>query len=83
MDPEVACKSIKDPVDAFSTDVLVVVACIVLIVPVVDCRVGMVPEVACKLIKDPVDAFKTEVLVVVDRKSRITPTVESKLSVLI
>ena len=46
MVPEVACKLIKEPVDAFRTDVLVFVACIVVIVPVVDCRVGMVPEVA-------------------------------------
>ena len=36
MVPEVACKPIKDPVDTFRTDVLVVVACIVSIVPVVD-----------------------------------------------
>jgi len=36
MVPEVACKLIKEPVDTFRTDVLVVVAFIVLIVPVVD-----------------------------------------------
>jgi uroporphyrinogen-III decarboxylase len=76
MVPEVACKPIKDPVDTFSTDVFVVVACIVVIVPVVDCRVGMVPEVACKPIKDPVDTFRTDVFVVVACIVVIVPVVD-------
>ena len=65
MVPEVACKLIKEPVDTFRIDVFVVVASIVLIVPVVDCRVGMVPEVACKLRIVAVEALKTDVFVVV------------------
>ena len=40
-------------------------ACIVPIVPVVDCRVVMVPEVACKLFIVPVDTFRTDVFVFV------------------
>jgi len=52
------------------------VACIVVIVPVVDWRVGMVPEVACKLIKDPVDAFRTDVFVVVACIVVIVPDVD-------
>ena len=47
----VACKLMIVAVEALKTDVFVVVASIVVIVPVVDCRVGMVPEVASKLIK--------------------------------
>ena len=51
--------------DTFRTDVFVVVACIVPIVPVVDCRVLMVPEVACKLLIIPVEALKTDTFPVV------------------
>jgi hypothetical protein len=76
MVPEVACKLIMVPVDAFRTDVFVVVACIVPIVPVVDWRVGMVPEVACKLIMDPVDTFSTDVFVVVAFIVPIVPVVD-------
>ena len=59
--PEVACKLIKEPVDAFKTDVFVVVACIVPMVPFVDCRVVTFPEVACMF-----DTFKTDTFPVVD-----------------
>jgi hypothetical protein len=52
-------------VEALKTDVFVVLACIVFITPVVDCRVVIVPEVACKLLKEPVDTFKTEIFVFV------------------
>ena len=65
MVPEVACKLRIVAVDTFRTDVFVVVACIVPIVPVVDCRVGMVPEVACKLRIVAVEALKIDVFVVV------------------
>ena len=59
MVPELASSLIKEPVDTFRTDVFVVVASIVVIVPVVDCRVVIVAT----------DAFKTEVFVIMDFKS--------------
>jgi hypothetical protein len=62
--------------DTFNTDVFVVVAWIVPIVPVVDCRVGMVPEVACKLTMVPVDTFNTDVFVVVACIVVIVPVVD-------
>jgi hypothetical protein len=52
----VACRLIKEPVDVFKTVVFVVVACIVPMVPVVDCKVVTVAE----------EAFKTDTFPVVD-----------------
>ena len=75
MVPELASSLIKEPVDTFRTDVFVVVASIVVIVPVVDCRVVIVATEAFKTevfvvmefkpIKEPWDTFRTEVFVVV------------------
>jgi len=56
----------KVALDTFRTDVFVVVAC----------KVGMVPEVACKLIKEPVDTFRTDVFVVVACTVPIVPVVD-------
>ena len=49
--PEVACKLLKDPVDAFNTDVFVVV----------DCIVVTIPEMACMF-----EALKTDTFPVLD-----------------
>ena len=55
--------------DTFRTDVFVVVASTVVIVP----------EVACKLIKEPVDTFRTDVFVVVACIVPIVPVVDCRV----
>jgi len=78
---EFACNTFTVAVDTFRTDVFVVVACTVPIVPVVDCRVVIVPEVACKELIVAVEELKTDVFVLVACKLVIVPVVDCRVDI--